>query len=155
MVNVKTIEKILLLFTVGLWIFFTAGTAFAKSPNIVLILADDLGFTDTAPYGSEIPTPNISSLADEGLVFTNYHTAALCSPTRAMLMTGVDSHRNGVPNIPEALPPDQAEHEHYKETLNHKVVTSPPCSGMPGTHLPDRQMAPGQDTGSAAQPERI
>ncbi len=105
------------------WSFFLINTAIAASPNIVLILADDLGFTDTAPYGGEIETPNISRLADEGLVFTNYHTAALCSPTRAMLMTGVDSHRNGVPNIPEALPPDQAEHEHYKGTLNHNVIT--------------------------------
>ena len=106
-----------------LWGFLLSNTAIAASPNIVLILADDLGFTDTAPYGSEIPTPSISKLADEGLVFTNYHTAALCSPTRSMLMTGVDSHRNGVPNIPEALPPDLAEHEHYKGTLNRNVVT--------------------------------
>lgn len=105
------------------WSFFLINTAIAGPPNIVLILADDLGFTDTAPYGSEIQTPHISKLADEGLVFTNYHTAALCTPTRSMLLTGVDSHRNGAPNIPEALPPAQAEHEHYKGTLNHNVVT--------------------------------
>ena len=88
---------------------------FAKPPNIVLILADDLGFYGYAPYGSEIPTPNISKLADEGLLFTNYHTAANCSPTRAMLLTGVDSHRNGVPNIPEAIPPELAEHDITRE----------------------------------------
>ena len=121
--NLKTFGQIVRIGTIGLWIFCTAGTAYAKSPNIILILADDLGFTDTAPYGSEIQTPNISKLADEGLLFTNYHTAATCAPTRGMLLTGVDSHRNGVPNIPEALPPDQAEHEHYKGTLNHNVVT--------------------------------
>ncbi len=106
-----------------LWSFLLSNTAIAASPNIVLILADDLGFTDTAPYGSEIPTPSISKLADEGLVFTNYHTAATCAPTRSMLMTGVDSHRNGVPNIPEAISPAQAEHENYKGTLNNDVVT--------------------------------
>lgn len=89
----------------------------------MLILADDLGFTDTEPYGGEIDTPNISRLADEGLMFTNYHTAASCAPTRSMLMTGVDSHRNGVPNIPEAIPPAQAEHQNYRGTLNHNVVT--------------------------------
>ncbi len=105
------------------WSFFLINTAIAAPPNIVLILADDLGFTDTAPYGSEIPTPSISKLADEGLVFTNYHTAASCAPTRSMLMTGVDSHRNGVPNIPEAIPPAQAEYRNYRGTLNHNVVT--------------------------------
>jgi arylsulfatase A-like enzyme len=99
------------------------GSAWAKTPNIVLILADDLGFTDTAPYGGEIRTPHISRLADEGVVFTNYHTAATCAPSRAMLLTGVDSHRNGVPNIPEAMPPSQSKHPHYRGTLNHHVVT--------------------------------
>jgi len=119
----KVFKRILLIGVVGLLFFFTSGNAFAKPPNIVLILADDLGFTDTQPYGSEIPTPNISRLADEGLMFTNYHTAANCSPTRAMLLTGVDCHRNGVPNIPEAIPSELAEHAHYQGTLNHNVVT--------------------------------
>ena len=121
--NLKIFGRIVLIGTIGYLTFFTIGNAFAKSPNIVLILADDLGFTDTEPYGSEIPTPNISKLADEGLLFTNYHTAANCSPTRAMLLTGVDCHRNGVPNIPEAIPPEMAEHAHYRGTLNHNVVT--------------------------------
>lgn len=94
-----------------------------KRPNIVLILADDLGYTDIAPFGSEIATPNISALAARGMIFTNYHTAASCAPTRAMLLTGVDSHRNGVPNIPEALPPSQMKHENYQGTLSHNVVT--------------------------------
>jgi arylsulfatase len=106
-----------------LWSFLLSNTATASSPNIILILADDLGFTDTAPYGSEIPTPSISKLADEGLLFTNYHTAASCAPTRSMLLTGVDSHRNGVPNIPEAFSPALAKHDNYKGTLNKNVVT--------------------------------
>jgi len=105
------------------WIYCLTGSAFGKGPNIVLILADDLGFSDTAPYGSEIQTPHISRLADEGVIFTNYHTAATCAPTRGMLMTGVDSHRNGVPNMPEALPASQREHEHYKGVLGKNVVT--------------------------------
>ena len=75
-----------------------------RPPNIVLLLADDLGFSDLAPYGSEIETPNLERLAAEGVRFSSYHTAASCAPTRAMLMTGVDSHRNGVPDMPEALP---------------------------------------------------
>lgn len=92
-------------------------------PNIVLILADDLGFTDISPFGSEIHTPNIARLAAEGVSFTNYHTAGSCAPARAMLLTGVDSHRNGVPNIPEALPAEQMAYEHYQGVLNDKVVT--------------------------------
>jgi len=94
-----------------------------KQPNIVLILADDLGFTDISPFGGEIDTPNIAELARSGLSFTNYHTAGSCAPARAMLLTGVDSHRNGVPNIPEALPPEQQQHENYLGVLNDKVVT--------------------------------
>jgi arylsulfatase A-like enzyme len=94
-----------------------------KAPNIVLILADDLGFSDTAPYGSEIQTPHISALADNGMQFTNYHTAASCAPSRAMLLTGVDSHRNGVPNIPETIPPEQKRFPHYQGTLDPKLST--------------------------------
>ncbi len=95
----------------------------AESPNIVLFLADDLGFSDSAPYGGEVPTPTISELAARGITFTNHHTAASCAPTRGMLLTGVDSHLNGVPNIPESIPPVQAKHANYRGTLNHNVVT--------------------------------
>lgn len=94
-----------------------------ERPNVILILADDLGYTDISPFGSEINTPNIARLAREGLSFTNYHTAGNCAPARAMLLTGVDSHRNGVPNIPEALPAEQLAYEHYQGVLSDKVVT--------------------------------
>jgi arylsulfatase A-like enzyme len=57
------------------------------------------------------------------LRFTNYHTAASCAPTRSMLLTGVDCHRNGVPNIPEAIPPEQSKHANYRGTLGNNVVT--------------------------------
>lgn len=100
----------------------TAG-AHAAPPNVVLFLADDLGFSDSEPYGGEVPTPAISELAAQGVTFTNHHTAASCAPTRGMLLTGVDSHLNGVPNIPEAIPPVQAKHANYRGTLNHDVVT--------------------------------
>ena len=95
----------------------------AQQPNIVLILADDLGFTDIAPYGSEISTPSLTALANEGLRFTNYHTAASCAPSRAMLLTGVDNHRAGVSNIPEAIPPDQSAVDNYQGVLGNNVVT--------------------------------
>jgi arylsulfatase/uncharacterized sulfatase len=92
-------------------------------PNIVFILADDLGYTDTAPYGSEINTPTLAALAEEGVRFTNYHTAANCAPARAMLLTGVDNHLAGVPNIPEMLAPEQRAHAHYQGVLGDNVVT--------------------------------
>lgn len=65
-----------------------------QRPNILIIVADDLGFSDCGCFGSEILTPNIDALAAEadGLRLTNYHVAAACAPTRSMLMTGTD-HR--------------------------------------------------------------
>ena len=92
-------------------------------PNIVLLLADDLGFSDIAPYGSEISTPQLTALAKNGVSFTNYHTAANCAPARAMLLTGVDSHLAGVPNIPEMIPPAQQHADHYQGVLGQDVVT--------------------------------
>ena len=101
----------------------TSAVSAAQRPNIVLILADDLGFTDLASYGSEINTPSLSELAQQGISFTNYHTGANCAPSRAMLLTGVDSHRSGVPNIPEMIPPEQAQYSHYSGTMGQNVVT--------------------------------
>ncbi len=92
-------------------------------PNIVFILADDVGFTDIEPYGSEIRTPTLSALAEEGLRFSNYHTAANCAPSRAMLLTGVNNHLAGVPNIPEMLSPRQRQAENYQGVLSKRVVT--------------------------------
>lgn len=113
----------LCLFAASVSTVATPASAQDGRPNIVLILADDLGFSDTAPYGSEIDTPNIARLAAEGVRFTNYHTAASCAPTRAMLLTGVDSHRNGVPNIVEAIPASQQLHENYRGALGENVAT--------------------------------
>jgi arylsulfatase len=71
----------------------------AASPNIVLVLLDDMGFSDIGPYGSEIPTPTLDRLATEGLCFTNYHTAPLCSPSRAAIQTGLNPHRAGFAGV--------------------------------------------------------
>ena len=92
-------------------------------PNIVLVLADDLGFTDLGSYGGEISTPTLDALAQAGVRFTNYHTAANCAPARAMLLTGVDAHVAGVPNIPEMLAAEQLQYEHYQGVLGDNVVT--------------------------------
>ncbi len=65
-------------------------------PNIIVILADDMGFADLGCYGSEIETPNLDALAGNGLLYTDFHNTARCSPTRASLLTGVYSHAAGI-----------------------------------------------------------
>ncbi|XPP27321.1 MAG: arylsulfatase [Leucobacter sp.] len=65
------------------------------APNVIVMLIDDLGFSDLGPFGSEIPTPNMDRLAGGGWVFTNYRTAPFCSPARAALLTGLNPHRAG------------------------------------------------------------
>lgn len=71
----------------------------AKKPNIVVILADDMGYSDIGAYGGEIPTPNIDALAAHGVRFSNFYNAARCSPTRASLLTGLYPHQAGVGHL--------------------------------------------------------
>jgi arylsulfatase A-like enzyme len=92
-------------------------------PNIVLLLADDLGFSDLASYGSEISTPSLDALANQGVRFSNFHVAANCAPTRAMLMSGVNNHRAGVGNIIEMIPDEFRDSPSYQGTLSKNVVT--------------------------------
>ncbi len=67
-----------------------------ERPNILLIVADDMGFTDLGSFGGEIPTPNLDSLANAGLRLANFHAAPVCAPARAMLLSGVDNHEAGM-----------------------------------------------------------
>src|ERR671922_30867 len=71
------------------------------APNVVVVLFDDLGFAHLGCYGSSIATPNIDKLAAGGLRYTNFHTTALCSPTRASLLTGDNHHSNHLGVIAE------------------------------------------------------
>jgi arylsulfatase len=71
------------------------------APNIVLVLLDDVGYAQFGCYGSDIATPTFDRLAAEGLRFSNYHTTALCSPTRACLMTGRNHHASGMARVVE------------------------------------------------------
>ncbi len=74
------------------------------APNIIVMLADDLGFADLGCYGSEIPTPNLDRLAAGGRQFTNFHVTPMCSPTRASLLTGVNPHRAGAGHVANSDP---------------------------------------------------
>ncbi len=92
-------------------------------PNIVILLADDWGFSDVGSFGSEIATPNIDALAKAGMRFSNFHVAGSCSPSRAMLQTGVMNHRNGLGNMPETIPDAHRGKPGYDTVMNHRVVT--------------------------------
>lgn len=95
----------------------------AQRPNIVLVIADDWGFSDPGSFGSEIATPTIDALARRGTRFANFHVAGSCSPTRAMLLTGVNSHRAGLGNMPETIPPDHVGQPGYNAVLAPGVTT--------------------------------
>ena len=76
----------------------------AGAPNVIVMLVDDLGFSDLGCYGSEIATPNLDALAGGGLRYTNFHVTPMCSPTRAALLTGLNPHRAGVGHVAHCDP---------------------------------------------------
>ena len=105
-----------------------------RRPNIVIILGDDMGFADMGSFGSEIKTPNLDSLAKDGVRFTNFYTHASCSPTRSMLLSGVDTHLNGLGNMDEWTAPNQRGVAGYEGYLNNRVVTLPQLLKDAGYH---------------------
>ena len=74
------------------------------APNVIVMLTDDLGFADLGCYGSEIDTPNLDTLAGRGVQLTNFHVTPMCSPTRAALLTGLNSHDAGVGHVAHSDP---------------------------------------------------
>jgi arylsulfatase A-like enzyme len=101
--------------------FVAAGfTAFAAAPppNILLILADDMGFSDLGCYGGEIQTPNLDALAAGGVRFTQFYNTARCCPTRASLLTGLHPHQAGIGHMME-----DRGYEGYRGNLNNRCVT--------------------------------
>jgi len=105
-----------------------------RRPNIVVILGDDMGFADMGSFGSEIRTPNLDSLASQGVRFTNFYTNPSCSPTRATLLSGVDTHRNGLGNMDEWTAPNQRSAVGYEGYLNNRVATLPQLLRDAGYH---------------------
>jgi arylsulfatase A-like enzyme len=92
-------------------------------PNVVILLADDWGFSDVGAFGGEIRTPHLDALARAGVRFTNFHVAGSCSPTRAMLQTGISNHRAGLGNMPETIPPAHVGKTGYDQVLSFNAVT--------------------------------
>jgi len=107
-----------------------------KKPNILLIVADDLGFSDIAPYGGNINTPVISKLAKEGVSFSNYHVQPTCSPTRSSLLTGNDNHVAGIGIMSEMAYPELTALglPGYQGHLSKQVVTIPEVLRENGYH---------------------
>jgi arylsulfatase A-like enzyme len=107
---------------------YHSSVAFAQSiaanrPNILIIMGDDLGYSDIGSFGSEIKTPNLDALAKNGIILTNYHAMPTCSPSRTALLTGVDNHIGGLGSMAETLAPNQIGKPGYEGYINHKVVT--------------------------------
>lgn len=105
-----------------------------KRPNILLILADDLGYTDLGCFGSEIRTPNIDKLASTGTRFSTFCTAPTCSPARAMLLSGVSSHLSGFGTMTGDWAENQKGKRGYEAYLNFDVVTFPRLLQDAGYH---------------------
>lgn len=91
-----------------------------KKPNIIVILADDMGYSDLGCYGGEIPTPNLDKLAQNGLRLTSFYNGARCCPTRAALLTGIYSHQAGIGHMMEDKGVD---HPAYRAQINNNSVT--------------------------------
>ena len=92
-------------------------------PNILLIAVDDMGYSDIGPFGGEIDTPNLDALAKSGMLFTDFHTSASCSPTRSMLFSGTDNHLAGLGSMGEMITPNQKGKPGYEGHLNDRVVS--------------------------------
>jgi len=91
-----------------------------RKPNVVLILNDDMGYSDLGCYGGEIETPNLDRLAAHGLRFSSFYNTARCSPSRASLLTGLHPHQTGIGILTYDSGP-----EGYAGNLNHRCVTIP------------------------------
>lgn len=93
-----------------------------KKPNILLIVADDLGFSDLGAFGSEIQTPNLDQLATRGRLLRHFYTQPTCSPTRAELFSGTDHHLAGLGSMAELLAPEQRGQPGYEGGLENRVA---------------------------------
>jgi arylsulfatase len=107
------------------WLLVVAANAAAQQerPNVLLIVVDDMGYSDIGAFGGEIRTPTIDAIADAGVRITNFYVGPTCSPTRSMLMSGNDNHIAGLGNMNEALTPNQVGQPGYEGYLNDRVAS--------------------------------
>jgi len=105
-----------------------------RKPNILLVMVDDMGWTDIGSYGSEIETPHLDTLAQSGVKFSHFYTSVSCSPTRSMLLSGTDNHVAGLGNMGEMLTPAQRGKPGYEGYLNNRVVSLAEVLRIGGYH---------------------
>ncbi|MGI9571143.1 MAG: sulfatase-like hydrolase/transferase, partial [Desulfobulbia bacterium] len=96
----------------------TEGQLSTTKPNILLMVADDLGYSDIGAFGGEIATPTLDALASEGLRLSNFHVLPTCSPTRSVLFSGMDNHRAGLGTMGEIRTPEMEGYPGYAGHLN-------------------------------------
>jgi arylsulfatase A-like enzyme len=118
-------KTLLILFSLLVSCFYNSGNAqtIQRKPNILLIVADDLGYTDLGCYGGDIKTPNIDLLARKGVQFTNFHTSPLCAPTRSMLFSGNDNHVAGLGSMFPVKGTSREGKPGYEHHLTDRIVT--------------------------------
>lgn len=118
------------------WLLGAAPASASEPPNIVLLVVDDMGFTDIGAFGSDIATPNIDALANAGVRLTNFHSSPQCAPTRAMLLSGSDNHKAGMGSMfgSGMIEEDYGDREGYEMHLHPRVATLPERLGDAGYH---------------------
>lgn len=119
----QSLTKLTTMLAIGLLAIVANTVSASEQPNVLLIMVDDMGWSDPGSFGSEIQTPNIDALASRGTKFTNFHTSVSCSPTRSMLLSGTDNHLAGLGNMGEMLAPNQVGKPGYEGHLNNRVVS--------------------------------
>jgi arylsulfatase len=101
----------------------TTQSSLKNKPNILLIVADDLGYSDLGSYGGEIKTPVLDTLAQHGVRYTDFYVSPTCSVTRSMLLSGTDNHVAGLGNMGELNAPNQVGKPGYEGVLNKRVAS--------------------------------
>lgn len=118
------------------WVFLLTAVLRADDrPNIILVMVDDMGYSDIGCYGGEIPTPNIDRLAADGVRFSQFYNAARCCPTRASLLTGLYQHQTGIGHM---MSEGRFDFDYgvdgYRGQLNRSCVTLAEVLGTAGYH---------------------
>jgi len=126
--SMVAVPRLLLKFAIGgiIAVSISSGPNYAVAegrPNILLIVADDMGYSDWGGFGGEIRTPNLDELAEQGTRFTQFYTAPTCSPARAALLTGIDQHLVGLGVMSELLAPNQLGKPGYEGYINDRAPT--------------------------------
>ena len=111
-----------------------SASAVPRQPNILLIVADDLGYSDIGSFGGEIATPTLDRLASEGMQLSNFHVLPSCSPSRSVLLSGTDNHVAGMGTMGEVLTPEMEGHPGYVGYLNFEVAALPEVLQAGGYH---------------------